>query len=385
MVLEIRTILLLFKEHFMPWSADENRDWVLSHVSRTDRVLDVGAGAGIWSDLLRSRVSEISAVEIFEPYLERFGLWDKYDNIYLGDFKDLTIPYGYFNTVILGDVLEHFEMEDALKVWEKARLVAGPKGQVLLSTPIVEWPQGEAEGNPHEAHLSFFPYEALEALSGVEQTVKGELIGSVRASGLEAPTAPITVVIPTIAGRQERLNRAVQSVYLQTLRPQALIISEDTARLGAPANRDSGVNKVVTPWVALLDDDDYFYPDHLDTLYQAAVDTDADIVYSWFDVEGGTDPFPENFGKPWNPDAPVQTTVTILAKTDVIRKVGGYSSTSGLSEEELERFAQGNTVGEDFRLVANASDMGAKIVHVAKRTWAYVHHGFNTSGRPDRW
>jgi len=369
----------------MPWSADENRDWVLSHVNKTDRVLDVGAGAGIWSDLLRHRVDSIAAVEIFEPYIERFGLTNKYDTIYLGDFKDLVIPYGYFNTVILGDVLEHFEKDDALKVWEKARLIAGPTGQVLLSTPIVDWPQGEEEGNIHEAHLSFFDYEALCDLSGVEKGVKGELIGSVRAWGLEAPTAPITVVIPTIAPRAEMLNKAVQSVYNQTLRPQALIISEDTAKVGAPANRDAGLAKVSTPWVAMLDDDDYFYPDHLEALYQAALDTDADIVYSWFDVEGGTDPFPENFGRPWNPDEPVQTTVTILAKADVLRKAGGYSNTSALTEEELERYAQGNTVGEDFRLIASANAQGAKIVHVPKKTWAYVHWTENTSGRPDRW
>jgi hypothetical protein len=369
----------------MPWSADENRDWVLSHIKRGGRVLDVGAGAGIWSDLVRDRSYSVDAVEIFEPYIERFNLKAKYDKIYLGDFKKLVIPYGHYSTVILGDVLEHFEMEDALEVWEKARLCAGPNGQVLLSTPIVDWPQGEEEGNIHEAHLSFFDMKALLGLSGVEEGVEGELIGSVRARGLEAPTAPITVVIPTIAGRSEWLNKAVASVCAQTLRPQALLISEDTARLGAPGNRDAGVAKVTTEWTALLDDDDYFYPDHLDTLYQAALDTDADIVYSWFDVEGGEDPFPENFGKPWNPDAPVQTTVTILAKTDVIRKAGGYSSTSGLTDEDLAVFAQGNTAGEDFRMMLNANAQGAKIVHVAKKTWAYVHHTANTSGRPDRW
>lgn len=369
----------------MPWSAAENRDWVLSHVDETARVLDVGAGAGIWSDLLRSRVNSIDAVEIFEPYIERFGLKNKYDKIYLGDFKELVIPYGYYDTVILGDVLEHFEMEDALRVWEKARLIAGRKGQVLLSTPIVDWPQGEEEGNIHEAHLSFFDYEALYALSGVEQGVKGELIGSVRAKGAQTLTAPVTVVIPTIATRSEKLNRAVQSVYAQTLRPEALIISEDTDRLGAPGNRDAGLSRVSSPWVALLDDDDYFYPDHLDTLYRAALDTGADIVYSWFDVEGGTDPFPENFGKPWNPEAPVQTTVTILAKTEVLRKVGGYSNPTPLIEQELELHAQGNTIGEDLRIVLAANAQGAKIVHVPKKTWCYVHHDSNTSGLPDRW
>jgi hypothetical protein len=277
-------------------------------------------------------------------------------------------------------------MADALGVWEKARSIAGPEGIVLLSTPIIDFPQGESEGNIHEAHLSAFDMEALKALSGVADSQAGEIIGSIVARGSERLTAPdLTVVITTIPTRSEQVAVAVGSVAQQTLLPTELIVQPDFEKLGAPANRDAGIEQVTTKYVALLDDDDYFYPDHLEVLYQAALDTDADIVYSWFDVVGGDDPFPQNFGKPWNPDEPVQTTVTILAKTDVIRKAGGYSNTDSLTDEELALYAQGNTVGEDFRMVAAANAQGAKIVHVAKRTWAYVHHNSNTSGRPDRW
>lgn len=195
----------------------------------------------------------------------------------------------------------------------------------------------------------------------------------------------LTVVITTIPTRKDRLKKAVQSVKNQTLLPHKIIIQEDTQKLGAPANRDAGLSLVKTPYVAFLDDDDYFYPDHLETLYKAAQEQDADIVYSWFDVEGGTDPFPQNFGKPWDPENPVQITVTTLCKTKVVRDAGGFSNTHGLNEEQLVTFAQGNTVGEDFRMVAVANNNGAKIVHVPKKTWAYVHWNGNTSGRPDRW
>lgn len=373
----------------MPWSADENRNFILSHIGPNDRVLDVGAGAGIWADLLSNagvRQQNRDAVEIFEPYIERFGLKEKYGKIYLGDFMDLAIPCDHYNVVIMGDVLEHFKMEDALVVWEKARRIAGHDGIVLLSTPIIDFPQGEEEGNIHEAHLSAFDMESLKALSGVADSQAGEIIGSIVARGLQTPTAPdLTVLITTIPTRLDRLRIALDSVDKQTLRPYDVVVQTDSEKVGAPANRDKGIKRVNTNYVALLDDDDYFYPDHLETLYQAAVDTGADIVYSWFDVEGGHDPFPQNFGKPWNPDAPVQITVTILAKTDVIRKAGGYLNTDSLTEEELASFAQGNTVGEDFRMVAAANKQGARIVHVAKRTWCYVHHTSNTSGRPDRW
>lgn len=377
----------------MPWSADENRDFILSHIGPNDRVLDVGAGAGVWADLLSNagvRRQNRDAVEIFEPYIERFGLTEKYGKIYLGDFMDLAIPCDHYNVVIMGDVLEHFKMEDALVVWEKARRIAGNGGIVLLSTPIIDFPQGEEEGNIHEAHLSAFDMEALKALSGVADSQEGEIIGSIVARGSETPTAPdLTVLITTIPIRTARLRVAEGSVSHQTLQPEEVVIQSDLEKLGAPGNRDAGIARVQTKYVALLDDDDYFYPDHLETLYQAALDTDADIVYSWFDVVGGTDPFPQNFGKPWNPDEPVQVTVTVLAKTDVIRKAGGYSNTSSLTTDELEIYAQGNTIGEDFRMIANANAQGAKIVHVAKKTWAYCHWqdetGGNTSGRPDRW
>lgn len=373
----------------MPWSADENRDFLLSHIGPEDRVLDVGAGAGIWSDLLRGlghARNRIHAVEIFEPYISRFGLREKYGKVYLGDFRELALPANTYNILILGDVLEHFIHEEAMQVWEKARQVVGPEGLVLLSTPIIDFPQGEEEGNIHEAHLSSFDMEALKSLSGVSESQEGTIIGSVVARGSEAPpAADLTVLVTTIPTRQDRLSVALASVNAQTLKPGTVLVQNDLYKEGAPANRDRGIEQVTTKYVALLDDDDYFYPDHLETLYNAALETDADIVYSWFDVEGGTDPFPQNFGKPWNPEEPVQTTVTVLAKTEAIRAAGGYTNQHNLPLRELGEFAQGNTAGEDFRMVFSANKQGAKIVHVPKRTWAYCHWSGNTSGMPDRW
>jgi hypothetical protein len=195
----------------------------------------------------------------------------------------------------------------------------------------------------------------------------------------------LTVVIPTIPPRRDRLEIALNSVRNQTLLPAEIIIQDDVNKLGAPFNRDAGLARVNTPYVAFLDDDDYFYHDHLESLYTAIKEEDADIAYSWFDVIGGTDPFPENFGRPWDPENPIQTTVTTLCKTKTVRDAGGFSNTIGLNEEQLATFAQGNTIGEDFRMVMSANEQGAKIIHVPKRTWAYCHWHSNTSGMPTRW
>lgn len=195
----------------------------------------------------------------------------------------------------------------------------------------------------------------------------------------------LTLVITTIPTRKERLERALISVAAQNLHPAAVIIQEDTHKQGAPANRDAGLARVQTKYVAFLDDDDFLYVQHLHRLYTTAVAEDADIVYSWFDVEGGTDPFPENFGRPWNPEHPVQTTVTTLCKAEAVRKAGGFGTTIGLNDEELATYAQGNTIGEDMRMVLSANAQGAKIVHLPEKTWAYCHWSGNTSGMPTRW
>jgi Glycosyl transferase family 2 len=373
----------------MPWSVAENRDWVLETIDPSDVVLDVGAGSGTWGDNLffpRHRIERIDAVEIHEPYIDRFLLRNKYHGVMLGDFRELAIPTNIYDVVILGSIMNHFSREDALKVWEKARLIAGPFGIVIATVPIDDVPEYDVEENVHGIHRSTFTMEDLKALSGVVDSKDGSFLGCVLADGLETPTADdLSVLITTIPIRKDRLGLALHSVEGQTLQPAHVVISEDTEKAGAAINRDNGIGRVETKYVAILDDDDFFYADHLETLYRVAVDTDADIVYSWFDVHGGIDPFPQNFGKEWDPDNPIQTTVTVLAKTDVIRKAGGYTGTYGASQEELDSFSQGNTAGEDFRMIYNANKMDAKIVHVPKKTWAYVHWNGNTSGRNDRW
>lgn len=376
----------------MPWSADENRDWVLSRINENDTVLDVGAGAGIWGALLKNKVKFIDGVEIFESYVSSFSLRSTYRNVYVGDFKDLALPHRMYTVIILGEVLKHFKKEDALIVWEKARKLVGPHGVVIASTPIVDLGPDPAGTHTYEATHCSFTMDELSKLSGAFGWIEGDILGYVVAEGAEPPVADdLSVVITTIPVREERLKRAVDSVVAQSLLPAELIVQLDEKKLGAPGNRDAGLDRVKTKYVAFLDDDDFFFPDHLETLYKVALEEDADIVYSWFEMDGGTDPFPENFGKPWDPENPCQTTVTTLAKADTIRKAGGFSTTIGLNEEQLETYAQGNTVGEDFRMVFSANKQGAKIVHVPKKTWAYSHWVTpkgklgNTSGRPDRW
>lgn len=182
----------------------------------------------------------------------------------------------------------------------------------------------------------------------------------------------VTVAIPAHPARLRSgmLDRALRSVSAQILPPAAVSVAVDVAREGAPPTRQRALDAVRTPWVAFLDSDDEFLPEHLQVLADAAIETGADYLYSWFH---GPDPFPQHFGVPFDPENPIETTSVILIRTDLAREVG-YAAIP-------ERLY--NT-GEDFRMTMGCVALGAKIVHVPRRTWVWHVAQHNTSGRPDR-
>jgi glycosyltransferase involved in cell wall biosynthesis len=189
----------------------------------------------------------------------------------------------------------------------------------------------------------------------------------------------IAVVIPSIPPRAAMLRRALASVHRQTLQPAEVIVQYDHDREGAPITRSRGLDRVTAPYVAFLDDDDELLPEHLERLAAHLAATGADLVYSWFTVIGGTDPFPHLFGRPFDPANPCQTTITTLARTEAIRDVGGFVS------EDFGTDDAGNRAGEDFQLINRMVSRGYRIEHLPERTWLWHHHASNTSGQPTRW
>jgi glycosyltransferase involved in cell wall biosynthesis len=184
----------------------------------------------------------------------------------------------------------------------------------------------------------------------------------------------VTVVVASIPPRAALLYRALTSVQTQTLPPDRVIVSLDYDRRGPAATRNLALQAVDTEWVAFLDDDDELGPDHLRRLVDYAAETNADMVYPWYRVVGGTDPRPERFGTEFDPDDPHSPTVTFLARTDAVRKVGGFPA--GECEEQ--------------QLTVNLARAGFTVRHLPERTWTWHHHSSdgrqgNTSGRTDRW
>jgi hypothetical protein len=201
----------------------------------------------------------------------------------------------------------------------------------------------------------------------------------------------VTVIVPSIPIRAEMLSRAVASVALQTQMPDEIMVRIANDRMSAPRQRDAMLEHVTTEWVAPLDDDDRLYKNHLAELLGCAHETGADIVYPWFDVVGGTDPFPECEGMLWNNDHPHQVPITALFRTELLQDLGGWSEGwDELDPEAPGADPDGNRAGEDYRLILAAVKAGAEIVHLPLRTWAWYHHGVgkfngNTMGLPSRW
>lgn len=184
----------------------------------------------------------------------------------------------------------------------------------------------------------------------------------------------VTIVIPVHPPRivNGMLTRALNSVTHQERKFDTCLVVVDINREGAGPTRTKGMRAVETEWTAFLDSDDALYPNHLEVLIHAAIDGGADLVYPWFDVEGGTDPFPMHEGRVFDPADPNMFPVTVLAKTEVLQASGGFPINDGVH-------------GDDWPLWLELAAGGAKIVHVPVRTWCWSHNTENTSGLADRW
>ena len=199
-------------------------------------------------------------------------------------------------------------------------------------------------------------------------------------------TPSISIITPTHPARCHNgmLDRALRSVWGQTLLPQAVHVTVDTEGHGAAATRQRALDAASTDWVAFLDSDDLFLPQHLAKLLRHAQATGADYVYSWFrivDKDGKVwehDPIfpPGHYLNEFDPDNPIETTITTLVRRELAQQVGFHEAT------EPGGTNPGHNSGEDRQFTLGCVRAGAVIRHLVDKTWLWGHHGRNTSGLP---
>jgi len=226
----------------------------------------------------------------------------------------------------------------------------------------------------------------------------------------------ITVVTPTIPPRAIIQARQRESVlasmkYLGDRRSEFLarfpgfimryLAVPDMTHAGAAKTRHAGLMQVDTEWVAFLDDDDEMLPQHLYALFSAALEHDADYVWSRFQIcypggerLDGPAFLGEKAFSQWSDDDPCQTTITTLVRTELAREAGGFQQfdeDSWTPGGEM-KLIDGQRRGEDHEFTVRCRAKGGVFRHVPEVTWLWHHWGVgargvpgNTSGMPDRW
>lgn len=174
----------------MPTSAADGRHWVYERIRDTtaDTIVDAGAGEGTYSTLARHLRLDARwvAIEIFEPYVDRFLLTQKYDDVIVGDvniWQPTTDDY----VILFGDVLEHMPRSEAVNLLQFHMQHAA---EIMVSIPIVYAPQGAVHGNEHEAHLHHWHWDEMDELLPGAESFKGVMVGRWWWKRLESESDP---------------------------------------------------------------------------------------------------------------------------------------------------------------------------------------------------
>jgi hypothetical protein len=135
------------------------KSYVLEVIPKTARILDVGPGAGANYEMLKEDYPNLDCVEIFEPYVDRFRLREKYKTVFIQNIMDFDNIQDY-DLIIMGDVLEHLTVEDSKKLLQKIH--ESEKTKLLIQVPY-QYQQGITEENIHEIHIQDDLTEAIMA------------------------------------------------------------------------------------------------------------------------------------------------------------------------------------------------------------------------------
>lgn len=148
--------------------------------------------------------------------------------------------------------------------------------------------------------------------------------GGATPAGDGSPPTRVTVITPTVPGREAQLEACRASVEDQTVHvDHAVHLDQD--RAGPQAARNHLVAQVATEWVLPLDDDDTLDPECVSVLLDRA--GDGEIVYPWVRCDPEDAPMSMIVNKLFDPAALFRMNYipcTALIKTSVYRMLGGY-------------------------------------------------------------
>lgn len=122
--------------------------WAANALAHSQRILDMGCGAGKYGHLLGRMKPEMEGVDLDPAACERFDLLRWYRRVSVADMATWDIPANRYSLVIIGDALEHLATDAAQRVIERA-VAAAPL--VLVVVPFMSPESGDR--GPGGAHL----------------------------------------------------------------------------------------------------------------------------------------------------------------------------------------------------------------------------------------
>lgn len=117
-------------------------------------VLDLGIGNGMNACMIKNykRNWIVDGIEYFKNY--KNPMWSVYRNVEINDILNINFDtYQKYDYVVMTDVIEHFQLSDALRLMDQLKKLLKKGGTLYISTPSVFMEQGVFEGNEKECHL----------------------------------------------------------------------------------------------------------------------------------------------------------------------------------------------------------------------------------------
>ncbi|UOQ46769.1 glycosyltransferase [Gracilibacillus caseinilyticus] len=168
----------------MPTSFYQAIPEIMDHIiiDAPKSILDIGVGFGKYGVLLREQLDipkhryskeswklKLEGIEGYKEY--RNPIHDYvYDKVHYGEISEVIDTLESYDTVILIDVLEHFEKKEGLKIIQQ--ILEHTNKSLIISTPLYPEPQGSYLNNSLETHKSKWNLIDLTAFDFNHKLVK---------------------------------------------------------------------------------------------------------------------------------------------------------------------------------------------------------------------
>ena len=140
--------------------------WATSNIPQGARVIDAGCGSGYGDHILRTRASEVLAIDVSEEAIN-YAKWkaaeigDKGIMYVRDDLQDFPVPHVQFDAAVCIEVIEHVGEKAQEEILHRLAASLTDAGVLMITTPIKQGEEKLTEFHEHE-----FSTEEFKAFLG---------------------------------------------------------------------------------------------------------------------------------------------------------------------------------------------------------------------------